>query len=166
MSIEKNSADGAAPQSKLDLAEMNEMISFYATNIAPELTKLKNTRFPDIDHNIPDATSAWISFAEIEKFIANNRATGEANGVRIYYGVHTRDSFPGDPSKNQKGLHNIILVPTSSGTQPPTYMNSKNIVEVTAAVTDSREINMNTVTTNTGYALDHATLCPPFCSNT
>jgi hypothetical protein len=148
---------------KLDPVEMNEMIAYYANNIAPVLTKLKKTNFPDIDPNIPDATSAWMSVAEIEKFIADNKATGNANGVRIYYGVHTKDSFPGDATKNQKGLHNIIFVPTSSGSQPPTYLNSKNMVDVKPSDGYNAYNVQEGDTNNTGYALDHSALCPPYC---
>lgn len=149
---------------KLDPEEMNKMIVHYRTHIAPVLTELKNSKFPDVDQNTQDATSAWISIADLEKFIADNKATGNANGIRIFYGVHVSDSFVGDPGKNLKGLHTIIFVPTTSGDQPPTYMNSRNIVPVADTGGIGDKSTTESATTGTGYALDHVAICPPLCS--
>ncbi|MBC7935816.1 MAG: hypothetical protein H7Y86_10745 [Rhizobacter sp.] len=133
---QKKMGDPEEILSTIDIQYMNEMITAYMDRIHPLLTMLKNGRYSrtEIDHSLQDARSAWLSFTELEKFI---KANPDANGLRIYYGIHTRDCIPTN-GRNQKGMHNIIFVPTKSVDGAlPTYQNSLNTVSVTHAIEKS-----------------------------
>lgn len=108
------------------------------------------------DMRAGDATSAWVTIAEIQALIKDNTVNGKApNGIRILYGRHKR-STKAALGYEYKDLHNVILIATFDlNADSPHTENSHDLLSAQHSATFSPPYQ--------GMGDDSIPLCPPRC---
>jgi hypothetical protein len=103
-----------------------------------------------------DATSAWVTIAEIEALIKDNTINGIVpNGIRILYGRH-KLSTEAALKFEYKDKHNVILIATHDPSlDTPKTETSKNLLTEEHFVSFSAPYS--------GMGDDSIPLCPPRC---
>jgi hypothetical protein len=139
---------------------IRKMIADYQKHLYPLANHQLRTRRPDVP-KITDARSAWVSRKELEALLDDNNA----NGMRIYYGIH-HDHTPSTEINspwNNYGRHNVILVATIDNvdSKNPTTENSKDQLKQSPNI----ELANSVITSGEyeGMGDDQLPLCPPRC---
>lgn len=137
------------PTSKKTVIKMREE---YERTIRKTATENLKRKFPDRPW-IEDATSAWVSRKDLEGLLnANN-----ADGLRIYYGVHNT-STNSNPRNDFNGLHSLLFVATKDSADPQNPTTETSVDQLDDAGTGDEE-----PTDYEGAAGTDVLLCPPIC---
>jgi hypothetical protein len=107
-----------------------------------------------------DATSGWVSRAEIDALLKDNESPGKIpNGIRLYYGRHDKSTM--DALGNEYiNKHTVILVATYDPNEAnPQTETSKDLLNFTGPNVSSVSYNSS----YTGMGGDTIPLCPPRC---
>ena len=137
------------PTSKKTVTKMRDE---YERTIRKASTENLKRKFPDRPW-IQDAASAWVSRKDLEALLnANN-----ADGLRIYYGVHHL-STNSNPRNDFNGLHSLIFVATKDSSDPQNPTTETSVDQLEETGTDDAE-----PTGYEGAAGTDVLLCPPIC---
>ena len=80
-------------------------VQVSTTLLSSYVDRYKNERLTHILQHVPnDSRGAWISRHKLEEFLNNNP---DATGMRMYFGVIDDINIG-----YEKGVHNLVLVPT------------------------------------------------------
>ena len=133
---------------------VNKMRDEYEKVIRKTANENLKRRFPDRP-GIQDASSGWVSRKDLEALLKANNA----DGLRIYYGVH-HASTNTDINRDQHGLHNLIFVATKDSANPenPTPETSVDQLEDTTGTGEEEPTDYE------GAAGTNILLCPPICA--
>ncbi|HRH47346.1 MAG TPA: hypothetical protein PLP23_01270 [Panacibacter sp.] len=108
------------------------------------------------DRVIEETQSAWVKKTDIDQLVNDNTA----DGIRMYFGVHTEETDTTDLNKSLKGKLTVILVATrdTTGSGAPTPETSADILlPGLSAPLPGEPVNF------IGMAGDKIPLCPPIC---
>ncbi len=144
------------PQENLNptpLEKVTEMRNEFERVIrTPSTLRLQQTF---TDRVIEETQSAWVRKTEIDQLVNDNAA----DGIRIYFGVHTQETDTSNLNKSLKGKLTVILVATkNTGSGAPTPETSADILlPGLSAPLPGEPVNF------IGMAGDKIPLCPPIC---
>ena len=144
------------PQENLNptpLEKVTEMRNEFERVIrTPSTLRLQQTF---TDRVIEETQSAWVRKTEIDQLVNDNAA----DGIRIYFGVHTQETDTSNLNKSLKGKLTGILVATkNTGSGAPTPETSADILlPGLSAPLPGEPVNF------IGMAGDKIPLCPPIC---
>lgn len=141
----------------VSLAQIQEMVNAYKKDFRKKGDSEIARRHPRRPHKT-QSSCVWLSKDELLKLLEENKG----NGIRIYFGQHTKKDTPGgDP--DYEDLLTPIFVATQDNTNlaNPTSENSE----------DQLKENLNSVTipgwvSYVGNGLDQVPICNPRCPTT
>ena len=108
-----------------------------------------------------DAISAWVSTAEIEALLKDNKINSiSPNGIRIYYGRHDKSTIP-SAGVEYKDRHNVILVATFDSNPVPKTETSIDLLKEGSSTEEANSVSYNS--SYAGMGDDTIPLCPPRC---
>lgn len=136
-------------------ALIQQMVTSYKNNLKAVGDVIISSKFP-LRLKKSQVSCAWISVAELNQLIADNKA----DGIRIYFGQHTASSLP--TGKNDyEDLISVIFVATQEKVTPA---NPSSLTSQDQLIDD---LNSVTITGPfEGQGADKVPVCDPDCPGT
>lgn len=136
----KISVNNESSEATITFVDLGKIISRYNTDRIKKFPK-------DL---IDDSRAVWISKGKILEFFEKNST---ATGVRFYFGVV-------DDANSPKGVHNLVLIPTSGNMQDQVSDNDSVLITQNSTPPPPATRVASAIATGTP-AESNSSICPP-----